>query len=84
MSTLSLDDIRREIDGIDDAIFDLLIRRFEAMARVRAKKSGDGSIATSPFRPAREAAMLRRLLTRNGRRLPPELLVRLWRVILSA
>lgn len=84
MSTQSLDDIRREIDGIDDAILDLLIRRFEATARVRSTKSGDGSIATSPFRPAREAAMLRRLVTRNGRRLPPELLVRLWRVILSA
>lgn len=83
MSTQSLDDIRREIDGIDDAILDLLIRRFEATARVRATKSGDGSIATSPFRPAREAAMLRRLVMHNALRLPPELLVRLWRVILS-
>lgn len=83
MSTQSLDDIRREIDGIDDAILDLLIRRFEATARVRATKSGDGSIATSPFRPAREAAMLRRLVAHNSNRLAPELLVRLWRVILS-
>lgn len=78
-----LDALRREIDTIDDAIVDLLVRRFAATAQVRAVKSQDGSLASSPFRPAREASMLRRLLARGGTGLPPDLVVRLWRVILS-
>ena len=78
-----LDALRREIDIIDDAIVDLLVRRFAATAKVRATKSHDGSIASSPFRPAREASMLRRLLGRGGAALPPGLVVRLWRVILT-
>ncbi|WP_373504153.1 chorismate mutase [Aestuariivirga sp.] len=80
----NLDDIRREIDAIDDAILYLLIRRFAATAKVRATKSTDGTLATSPLRPAREATMLRRLMDKGGNQLPPQLLVRLWRVILSA
>jgi len=80
----TLDAIRREIDLIDDQILDLLTRRFAATGRVKATKASDGSIAASPFRPAREAAMLRRLIAKAGDKLPPETLVRLWRVILSA
>lgn len=80
----TLDAIRREIDSIDDQILDLLGRRFAATGLVKATKANDGSIATSPFRPAREAAMLRRLIAKGGSTLAPETLVRLWRVILSA
>lgn len=80
----SLDALRREIDAIDDAILDLLVKRFAATARVKDAKSRDGSIAASPFRPAREAAVLRRLAERSGTRLPADTLVRLWRVILSS
>ena len=80
----TLEDIRREIDAIDDAIVDLLIRRFAATGKVRVTKSRDGSLASSPLRPAREAGMLRRLIERGRGQLPSHLLVRLWRVILSA
>ena len=80
----SLDAIRREIDVIDDQILDLLGRRFAATGKVKATKSSDGSIASSPLRPAREAVMLRRLIARRGVAVSPETLVRLWRVILSA
>lgn len=80
----TLDAIRREIDSIDDQILDLLKRRFAATGRVKASKASDGSIASSPFRPAREAVMLRRLLGRAGTAIPPDVLVRFWRVILSA
>ena len=79
----SLDAIRREIDLIDDQVLDLLVRRFAATRRVKATKAQDGSIASSPFRPAREAAMLRRLIARGGGAVSPDVLVRLWRVILS-
>ena len=80
----TLDAIRREIDLIDDQILDLLGRRFAATSRVRATKAKDGSIASSPLRPAREAAMLRRLIAQGGSTVAPDVLVRLWRVILSA
>jgi chorismate mutase / prephenate dehydratase len=80
----TLDAIRREIDSIDDQILDLLERRFAATGRVKATKASDGSIASSPFRPAREAAMLRRLIARAGEVIPPDVLMRFWRVILSA
>lgn len=80
----SLDALRREIDAIDDAILDLLVKRFAATGRVRDTKARDGSIAASPFRPAREAAVLRRLAGRSGTALPADTLVRLWRVILSS
>ena len=80
----SLDAIRREIDSIDDQILRLLMRRFGATEKVKAAKAHDCSIASSPFRPAREAAMMQRLIDEAGRSLSPELLVRLWRVILSA
>lgn len=83
-SDTSLEAIRREIDSIDDQILRLLRQRFAATARVKATKAHDGSIAASPFRPAREAAMMQRLIAEAGRALNPELLVRLWRVILSA
>jgi chorismate mutase len=80
----SLDAIRREIDAIDDNLLLLLMQRFAATEKVKATKSHDGSIASSPFRPAREAAMMQRLIREAGASLSPELLVRLWRVILSA
>lgn len=80
----TLDEIRKEIDAIDDRMLHLLERRFEAVARVRAAKSQNGGAAASPIRPAREAAILRRLLVRTGSPVPAELTVRLWRAIISA
>lgn len=80
----SLDAIRQEIDSIDDQILRLLNKRFAATAKVKAAKAHDGSIAASPFRPAREAAMMHRLMSEAGTSIAPDTLVRLWRVILSA
>jgi chorismate mutase len=82
-SDTALDAIRRDIDSIDDQILRLLMQRAAATAKVKATKAHDGSIAASPFRPAREAAMLHRLIAEAGNSLSPEFLVRLWRVILS-
>jgi chorismate mutase / prephenate dehydratase len=77
-----LDAIRRDIDMIDDGLMSLLARRFEATARVRqAKAKGNG--AASPFRPAREAQILRKLLAQGQGSVPPDVTVRLWRAILN-
>jgi chorismate mutase / prephenate dehydratase len=76
-----LEAIRRDIDLIDDGLVSLIERRFEATARVKAIKANGE--ARTPFRPAREAAILRKLLSRPGSSVPPDVLVRLWRTILT-
>jgi chorismate mutase len=75
----ALDDLRRDIDRIDDALHDLLVRRSEVVASIRAAKSGGFAL-----RPAREAAILRRLLARHAGAFPRESLVRIWREIMGA
>lgn len=76
--------IRHDIDDIDDRLIDLLLRRWAATSSVRALKRGDSGITTTPYRPAREAQILRRLVQRAGSDITATDLVRLWRVILSA
>jgi chorismate mutase len=73
---------RAEIDALDDALHDLVMRRAEVVARLAASRAKAGS--PSPLRPGREAMILRRLLARHEGALPPEALVRLWREILAA
>jgi chorismate mutase / prephenate dehydratase len=77
-----LEAIRRDIDAIDDGLISLLERRFAATQRVKAAKA-NGKSAT-PFRPSREAAILRKLLSRPGSAVPPDVTVRLWRAILAS
>ncbi len=82
-ANLTLDDVRREIDTIDDGMLALLVRRFALIEHVKSlKQAGTVSSAASPLRPARESSVLRRILT-NGKAagLNPELLVRLWPAI---
>lgn len=80
----ALDGIREEIDAIDDAMLALLAKRFAAVEEVRRIKAAGGAIAQSPIRPAREAAILRRLVQAKSDQVPAELKVRLWRAIISA
>ncbi|MCX8133270.1 MAG: chorismate mutase [Roseococcus sp.] len=77
----SLEALRREIDRLDDALHDLLMRRAEVVHRLAqsaAKPAG------TTLRPGREAAILRRLLARHAGPLPRAVLVRLWREIFAA
>lgn len=78
--TPSLDDLRREIDEIDMAVHDLLVRRV-ALADEIGHIKGEGG----PFiRPGREARILRRLVARHTGPLPKTVLVSIWREIISA
>ncbi len=72
--------LRAELDRIDDAIHDLLIERSEIVSRVGA----EGRKAFTPYRPGREAAILRRLLARHRGPLDPQGIVRIWRELISA
>ncbi|MFN0192997.1 MAG: chorismate mutase [Aestuariivirga sp.] len=77
-----LAEIRREIDEIDDGLIELLEQRFAATERVRLAKSSAATVL--PIRPAREAEILRRLVKRAEGQLSSDLVLRIWRAILSA
>ncbi|MGX1198432.1 chorismate mutase [Parvibaculum sp. MBR-TMA-1.3b-4.2] len=87
-SAPALADVRREIDAIDDAIHDLLMKRTELVVDVANAKARDASAAGEgsfiAFRPGREAEVLRRLAGRHEGRLPLRVVFRLWREIISA
>jgi chorismate mutase / prephenate dehydratase len=79
----TLDDLRRSIDAIDEQLVGLLRQRFAVSAEVKSAKVGDAVTWPSPLRPSREMEILKRLKALSGDALPPELLVRLWRGILT-
>ncbi len=78
-----LDDLRRQIDEIDDALHDLLMRRADVVAPGR-RGQGQGARRRRLLRPGREAVILRRLVARHHGPLPPAALVRLWREMIAA
>jgi chorismate mutase-like protein len=83
-----LEDLRSEIDQIDDALHDLLMRRAEvshAVAKVKQDREAGRLKGLAPaFRPAREAAILRRLVSRHKGEMPPRVLARIWREIIAS
>ena len=78
---MSLADLRRDIDRIDEAMHELLIERGEIIDRLIAVKKTQES--GSAFRPAREADMMRRLVQRHHGSLPLDTVESIWRVIIS-
>ena len=82
----TLEDLRGEIDKIDDALQDLLARRVAiSRAIAKAKLPGASPVTLSAaMRPAREALILRRLLARHPGELAPQLVVGIWREIISS
>jgi chorismate mutase / prephenate dehydratase len=73
--------LRAELDQVDDALHDLLMRRYAIVARLASSRSKGNGPA---LRPGREAEILRRLLSRHGGALPKPALVRIWREVLGA
>ena len=78
-SAEGLKGLRAELDALDDALHDLIMRRAEVVARVGAL----GVKGAVPLRPGREAAILRRLLARHNGSFPASSLVRLWRELIG-
>jgi len=77
-----LEQLRRRIDEIDDRLQDLLVERINIVSRVAAHKRGGDGLAA--HQPAREAEIIRRLISRNHGPFPPVTLVRMWRELLAA
>lgn len=89
-----LSDFRAEIDRIDDALHDLIMRRAEVVLQIAAVKSQAAGAAANgaggaggpalAIRPGREAQILRRLLARHSGALPGAVIARVWRELISA
>jgi chorismate mutase len=77
----TLADLRAEIDRIDQGMHQLLIERGQIIDTwIKVKKTQDSG---SAFRPAREAAMMRRLVERHHGILPLDTVESIWRVIIA-
>ena len=77
----ALDRIRAEIDSIDTAIHDLLIRRSAVIDELIAVK--DAHTPGTAFRPGREADMMRRFVMRHEGHLPLTTVEHIWREIIA-
>jgi chorismate mutase/prephenate dehydratase len=71
--------LRVELDRLDDALHNTLMRRAEVVKQVAALRV-KGPV---PLRPGREAAIIRRLLARHDGGLPAFGIVRIWRELLG-
>ena len=80
----SLEQVRRQIDEIDAKLIELLRERFAASEAVKSVKAATGRDSASPIRPAREAIVMRRLIDACEEPLPADLMVRLWRQIMTS
>ncbi len=91
----SLPELRHKIDQIDDRLHDLIVERTAVVLEIAQAKArqdaqnkpnseGNGGQGRLAMRPGREAAILRRLLSRHQGALPEKVLVRLWRELFSA
>lgn len=76
--TDNLDDLRNEIDAVDDRILELIAARMDLSDRVTAAKAGKAA-----FRPGREAALMRRLASQRPD-ISGVILLGIWRQILAA
>lgn len=80
---LDLASLRTRIDGIDRHIQELIAERAQFANQV-GKAKGKLAAAVDYYRPEREAQVLRRVVDRNDGPLNDEVLVRLFREIMSA
>jgi chorismate mutase len=75
----TLESLRREIDEIDEALHELLMRRTEISRRIGQVK-GNGPLH---IRTGREVMVLRRLLAKHRGTLAKPVLVRIWREVFA-
>ena len=76
-----LDQIRQRIDALDNQVHDLLMERADLVMQISAEKKKHG---IQIVQPAREARMIRRLITRHRAPLPQETIVRIWRELVGS
>lgn len=78
---MSLDEIRKKIDTLDNQIHDLLMERADLIIGVTEEKKKNN---IPVVQPAREAIMIRRLLARHRGPLPEAAIIGIWRELVGA
>ncbi|MFO7948147.1 MAG: prephenate dehydratase [Armatimonadota bacterium] len=78
---MSLDDIRQRIDALDSEIIDLLIERAKTAEQIGQLKADSGK---NVYDPAREAAVLEALVSRDLGPLDEDTLKAIYRQVISA
>lgn len=76
-----LDEVREKIDRLDQTIHDALMQRAELVLEIGEEKRKNN---IQVVQPAREARMIRRLLSRHAGVLPQMAVVRIWRELVGA
>lgn len=87
LANLDLNGLRAEIDEIDRAMHDLIIRRTRVVQAVGAFKDrqiAQGSKVHVPYRPAREARIMRNLVRSHEGAFPKTALIQIWRELIAA
>lgn len=87
LANLDLDGLRGEIDEIDQALQSLIIRRTKVVQAVGAYKDrviAAGGKVKVPYRPAREARIMRTLVDRHDGAFPKSALIQIWREMIAA
>lgn len=79
----NIDNIRKEIDTIDDKILELLADRSKFVEMVGKIKHANGE-KNSIIRPGREAAMIRRISNKGGGAFSKAAIAHLWRLIIAS
>jgi len=74
--------LRAEIDAVDDALLALASRRMGFAPQLAALKGQVAGVAA--MRPAREVQIMRRLIAQAPPEINPELIIDLWRSLMSA
>ncbi len=73
-----INDLRTEIDRVDNLLLELIAKRLELAGQVRKAKSG-----VRLWRPSREHSLVRDL-SKTAKDTPPELVARIWAELMSA
>ncbi len=73
--------LRQEIDEIDEALHELIVRRTAVVGKISQHK---GPQENSGMRPGREAEVLRRLAARHTGPFPVGAVVRIWREMMAS
>jgi chorismate mutase len=79
----SLDAVRQRIDALDTELLRLVDERASLARIVAAAKQAAGDGDKFALRPAREAAILRRLIAAERSSASPSLIVRIWREMIG-
>lgn len=82
-STPSLDAVRQRIDALDTELLRLVDERAALARTVAAAKAAAGDGDRFALRPARETAILRRLIGSARQAANPSLIVRIWRELIG-